>query len=94
MPKKKEEPQVESQNGEQPEKRYPLLSIPGEYQLTVWANRNTVRFVVNRRTENGWERVAKWVVPLDYLLFKIAIEVEGGLDVIKQVISRIKDEEE
>jgi len=92
MSKQKKE-ETEAQQNEA-EKRSPLLSIPGEYQLTVWANRNNVRIVVNRRTENGWERVAKWVVPLDYLLFKIAIEVEGGLDVIKQVISRIKDEEE
>jgi len=91
MSKQRKE-ETEGQN--EAEKRSPLLSIPGEYQLTVWANRNNVRIVVNRRTENGWERVAKWVVPLDYLLFKIAIEVEGGLDVIKQVISRIKDEEE
>jgi len=91
MSKQRKE-ETEGQN--EPEKRNPLLSIPGEYQLTVWANRNNVRIVVNRRTENGWERVAKWDVPLDYLLFKIAIEVEGGLDVIKQVISRIKDEEE
>jgi len=86
----KNEVQVQ-QNGVS-EKRVPILSgYDGDYQVSVWANRRRIKIVVSRRVEGGWERLAQVAFPLDYTIYKIAFEVEGGLDVLKRVVRQIVD---
>jgi len=77
---------VDNSNGGSEEKKLPLLSMKDrEYVLTVWADARRVRLVISKRSENGWERLAVFVIPVDYMLWKL-LQVEGVKDIVSRII--------
>jgi len=86
MSRKKNSNPNSTDNSGVEEKRSPLLTIRDrEYVLTVWADSRRVRLVVSRRAENGWERLAVFVIPTDYMLWKL-VQVEGVKDIVSRII--------
>ena len=70
----------EKENGEQPERSAtpPAISIrSGDAYLAIWVSGSRLRVSVSRRVEGGFERYGPWVIPIDYLLFKLLDSREG-----------------
>jgi len=88
MPKKVETQSEasERQNGAQPERSAapPAISIrSGDAYLAIWVSGSRLRVSVSRRTNEGFERFGPWVIPLDYLIYKV-LESKEGREVIKK----------
>jgi len=63
------------------EKQKPILTIRGrETFLSIWLSGNNMKLSVSRRTENGFEKIDSYAIPLDYLLFKA---LEKSREVLK-----------
>jgi len=76
----------EKENGEQPERSAapPAISIrSGDAYLAIWVSGSRLRISVSRRVEGGYERYGPWVIPLDYLIYKV-LETKEGREVIKK----------
>jgi len=72
--------------GAQPERSAapPAISIrSGDAYLAVWVSGNRLRVSVSRRVESGYERYGPWVIPIDYLIYKV-LETKEGREVIKK----------
>jgi len=83
--------------GEKSEKK-PLLTIRGkETYLSVWVSGNSVKMSVSKRGDQGFVRVDSYMIPLDYMLFKI---FESSKDVLKRYcefvasVEEVEDKEE
>jgi len=60
------------------EKRKPDFTMRGrETVLSVWIGERGLRLSVSKKTEQGFQRIDSFSIPLDYLLFKIFSNVSG-----------------
>jgi len=77
----------ERQNGVQPERGAapPAISVrSGDAYLAIWVSGNRLRVSVSRRTsDGGFEGFGPWVIPLDYLIYKV-LETKEGREVIRK----------
>jgi len=54
------------------EKRKPDFTMRGkESILSVWIGERSVKLSVSKRTEQGFQKIDSFSIPMDYLLFKI-----------------------
>jgi len=54
------------------EKRKPDFTMKGkESILSVWIGERGIRLSISKRTEQGFQKIDSFSIPLDYLLFKI-----------------------
>lgn len=69
----------------------PDITVKGkDTYLSLWIG-SRVRISISRRTNNGFERIDSYTIPLDYLLFK---SLERSRDVLKRYCEFVLDLEE
>lgn len=72
-------------------KAKPDIVIKGkDCYLSIWLGDN-VRITVTKKTQNGFERIDSFMMPLEYLLFKV---LEKKRDVLKKFAVFVESVEE
>jgi hypothetical protein len=76
------------------EKEKPVI-IRGENRtiLSIFVSENKVTFVVSRKVESGFERVDRYVIPADYLLFKLFEKNRSAFSSICEIVERLEETE-
>jgi hypothetical protein len=70
------------------------VTIKGERTiLSIFISESKVTLVVSRRTEAGFERVDRYVIPVDYLLFKIFERNKYSFKGICEIVEKIEESE-
>jgi len=81
------------------ERSKPLLTVRDrDVYLSVWLSSNAFKIRVSRKTEKGFEAIGNFMIPLDFLLFKVIDSVQGR-EVYKRYCSiaealEVEEEEE
>jgi hypothetical protein len=71
------------------------ITIKGEKTLlSIFISENRLTFTVSRRTETGFERIDRYVIPLDYFLFKLFEKNPRNFDSICSLIERLEKTED
>jgi hypothetical protein len=76
------------------EKERPV-TIRGENRtiLSIFISENKVTLTVSRKTETGFERVDRYVIPTDYLLYKIFERSRNSFGGICEIVERLEETE-
>jgi hypothetical protein len=70
------------------------ITIRGEKSiLSIFIGENKITFTVSRKTEGGFERIDRFVIPLDYLLFKVFEKNRGIFGGICEIVERLEETE-
>jgi methyl coenzyme M reductase subunit D len=73
------------------EKEKPI-TIRGEKTiLSIFIGENKVTLTVSRKTESGFERIDRYIIPADYLLFKLFEKNRGAFSGICEIIEKIEE---
>jgi methyl coenzyme M reductase subunit D len=68
------------------------ITIKGERTiLSIFIGENKITLTVSRRTETGFERVDRFIIPVDYLLFKIFEKNRSSFSGICEIIEKIEE---
>jgi hypothetical protein len=71
------------------------ITIRGENRtiLSIFISEIKITLTVSRKTETGFERVDRYVIPVDYLLFKIFERSRGSFGSICEIVERLEETE-
>jgi methyl coenzyme M reductase subunit D len=70
------------------------ITIKGERTiLSIFIGENKITLTVSRRTETGFERVDRFIIPVDYLLFKIFEKNRSSFSGICEIFERLEETE-
>jgi hypothetical protein len=70
------------------------VTIRGEKTiLSIFIGENKLTLVVSRRTESGFERVDRYVIPIDYFLFKVFERSRSSFSSICEIVERLEETE-
>ena len=77
---------------EKPEKEKPI-TIKGENKtiLSIFIGEGKITLTVSRKSESGFERIDRYVIPTDYLLFKLFEKNRGSFSGICEIIEKIEE---
>jgi hypothetical protein len=72
------------------------ITIRGENKtiLSIFVSENKVAFTVSRRTEAGFERIDRYTIPVDYILYKIFERSWRRFTSICEIVERLETETE
>lgn len=77
------------------ERQKPLVTVRGrDTYLSIWVSGNNVKISVSRKGQGGFERIDSYLIPLDYLLFKV---IEASKDIVArycEFVSALEEIEE
>jgi hypothetical protein len=79
---------------EKSEKEKPV-TIRGENKtiLSIFISSNKLTLTVSRKGETGFERIDRYVIPLDYLLFKIFEKNIDALSTVCELAEKVERKE-
>jgi len=70
------------------------ITIRGERTiLSIFIGENKVTLTVSRKTESGFERVDRYSIPADYLLFKLFEKNHTSFRGICEIVERLEETE-
>lgn len=58
-----------------------LITRHGDTVMSIWITENKIRLSVSRKKEGGFEKVGVFVIPVDYMVFKILMK---NPDIVKK----------
>jgi hypothetical protein len=69
------------------------ITIRGENKtiLSIFIGEGKITLTVSRRGESGFERIDRYVIPADYLLFKLFEKNRGSFSSICEIIEKIEE---
>jgi hypothetical protein len=71
------------------------ITIRGESTfLSIFVSENRLTFSVSRRTENGFERIDRYVIPISWLLAELLRRSKGAFADWCEFFSKIEEGEE
>jgi hypothetical protein len=78
------------------EKEVKPLTIKGENKtiLSIFVSENKLTLSVSKRTENGFERIDRYVLPMNWLLAELFQRNKGAFSDWCEVLSAIEESSE
>jgi len=77
------------------EKRKPDIVLRGkESILSVWVGERNIRLSISKKSQQGFERIDSFSIPVDYLLFKIFSNVRAIFKNYCEFLEQLEEEEE
>jgi hypothetical protein len=70
------------------------ITIRGENKtiLSLFISENKVTLTVSRKTESGFERVDRYTIPTDYILYKIFEKAWRNFSGICEIVEKLETE--
>jgi hypothetical protein len=70
------------------------ITIRGENKtiLSIFISENKVTLTVSRKTESGFERVDRYTIPVDYVLYKIFEKSWKSFSGICEIVEKLETE--
>jgi len=76
------------------EKVKPDITVKGNQSvLTMWISEDKLRVSISKRSDQGFERLDSYSIPLDYLMFKVFEKNRRMIKRFSELVETIEEEE-